>query len=160
MIPNSVQRYIFKYNLRSLYDFLLPFKVCIFALSYKIQWFDTLKDIDMASFGKKLRECREAKGLSQRELAKLLNTSYSVIGKYERDEMQPSIKAAQSIATLVDTTVGYLLGETDQTNILKDPTMLERLNEINKLPDEDRHCIMYTIDGLLQNVRTKLAFAK
>ena len=53
----------------------------------------------MASFGKKLRECREAKELSQKELAKLLNTSYSVIGKYERDEMLPSIKAAQKIST-------------------------------------------------------------
>ena len=114
----------------------------------------------MASFGKKLRECREAKGLSQRELAKLLNTSYSVIGKYERDEMLPSIKAAQSIAKLVDTTVGYLLGESEQTNVLKDPTMLQRLNQISSLPDRDKDCILYAIDGLLQNVRTKQAFAK
>jgi transcriptional regulator with XRE-family HTH domain len=69
----------------------------------------------MTTFGKKLRECREATGLSQRELAKLLNTSYSVVGKYERDEMLPSIKAAKKIAKLVDTTVGYLLDETEQT---------------------------------------------
>jgi len=114
----------------------------------------------MATFGKKLRECREAKGLSQRELAKLLNTSYSVIGKYERDEMLPSIKAAQSIAKLIDTTVGYLLGETEQTNVLKDPTMLQRLNQISSLSDDDKHCILYTLDGLLQNVRTKQAFTK
>jgi len=106
-----------------------------------------------------LRECREAKALSQRELAALFNTSYSVIGKYERDEMAPSIKAAQSIANLVDTTVGYLLGETEQTNILKDPSMLQRLNEISNLHEDDRHCIMYALDGLLQNVRTKKAFA-
>lgn len=123
-----------------------------------IKWFDTQKDIDMDTFGKKLRECREAKGLSQRDLAKLLNTSYSVIGKYERDEMMPSIIAAQSIAKLVDTTVGYLLGETEETNVLKDPTMLKRLNEISTLPDDDKHCIIYAIDGLLQNVRTKQAF--
>jgi len=114
----------------------------------------------MASFGKKLRERREAKGLSQRELANLLNTSYSVIGKYERDEMLPSIKAAQSIANLIDTTVGYLLGESEQTNVLKDPSMLQRLNQIDSLPDRDKDCILYTIDGLLQNVRTKQAFAK
>lgn len=114
----------------------------------------------MASFGKKLRECREAKSFSQRELAKLLSTSYSVIGKYERDEMLPSIKAAQSIAKLVDTTVGYLLGETDEVNVLKDPSMLERLNQISNLPKRDKDCILYTLDGLLQNVRTKQAFAK
>lgn len=114
----------------------------------------------MDSFGKRLRECRDAKKLSQQALAKELSTSYTVIGKYERDEMTPSIEVAKNLAKVLDTTVGYLLGETNQTNILKDPSMLERLNEINNLPDEDRHCIMYAIDGLLQNVRTKLAFAK
>lgn len=114
----------------------------------------------MATFGKKLRECRETKGLSQRELASLLNTSYSVIGKYERDEMLPSIKAAKSIAKLVNTTVGYLLGETDQTNVLKDPVMLQRLNQISSLSEDDKHCILYTLDGLLQNVRTQQAFSK
>ena len=68
-------------------------------------------------------------------------------------------KAAQSIATLIDTTVGYLLGETEQTNVLKDPTMLQRLNQISSLSD-DKHCILCSLDGLLQNVRTKQAFAK
>ena len=33
----------------------------------------------MATFGKKLRECREAKGISQSEVAKLLNTNHSII---------------------------------------------------------------------------------
>lgn len=44
-------------------------------------------------------------------------------------------------------------------NVLKDPQMLKRLNEINELPEDDKHCILYTIDGLLQNVKTKKAFA-
>ena len=112
----------------------------------------------MVSFGKKLRECREAKKLSQRELAKLLNTSYSVIGKYERDEMLPSIKAAQKIATLVGTTVGYLLSETNEVNIFKDPDMLKRLNDIATLPEEDKSHILYTLDNLLASVKTRLAY--
>lgn len=112
----------------------------------------------MTTFGKKLRECREAEGFSQRELAKLLNTSYSVIGKYERDEMTPSVEAAKKIAKLINTTVGYLLGETNETNVLKDPDMLRRLNQISELPEEDKHCILYALDGLLQNVKAKQAF--
>ena len=79
----------------------------------------------------------------------------------EKGERDISIDVADKLAKYFElTTVGYLLGETDQANILRDPLMLERLNEINNLPEEDRYCIMYTIDGLLQNVRTKLAFAK
>ena len=113
----------------------------------------------MSSFGKKLRECREAKNLSQSELAKLLNTNHSIIGKYERDEVKPTIDVVKKLADELDTTVGYLLGEASDSNIFKDPAMLQRLNEISTLPDEDKHCILYTIDGLLQNARTKKAFA-
>ncbi len=109
----------------------------------------------MSTFGKKLRERREVKGLSQKELAKLLNTSYSVIGKYERDEMQPSIEAAKKIAKLIDTTVGYLLGETDEENILKDPEMLKRLNEIEKMDNEDRGSILKVLDGFIKSVKLK-----
>lgn len=49
-----------------------------------IKWFEAKRDTDMDSFGKKLRESSEAKGISQRDLAKMRNTSYSIIGKYER----------------------------------------------------------------------------
>jgi ribosome-binding protein aMBF1 (putative translation factor) len=58
--------------------------------------------------------------------AKLLETSYTVIGKYERDEMKPSIDVAKKLAKLVDTTVGYLLGESKDMNVLKDPAMLSK----------------------------------
>jgi len=112
----------------------------------------------MASFGKRLRECREAKKFSQQSLAKLLNTSYTVIGKYERDEMIPSIDVAKNLAKLLDTTVGYLLGETNEVNLLKDPDMLKRLNDIATLPDADKSHILYTIDNLLASVKTRLAY--
>ncbi len=112
----------------------------------------------MASFGKRLRSCREAKGFSQQSLAKQMTTSYTVIGKYERDEMIPSIEVAKNLAQLLETTVGYLLGETDQVNLLKDPDMLKRLNDIANLPQADKEHIIYTIDNLLASVKTRLAY--
>ncbi len=71
----------------------------------------------MASFGKRLRELREAKDISQHDLAKLMNTSYTVIGKYERDEMIPSIDVAKKLPTHLKRTIGYLLDETDDEYI-------------------------------------------
>ena len=109
----------------------------------------------MDTFGKKLRECREAKKLSQNELAKLIEAHHSIIGKYERDEVKPSIDVVKKIANILDTTVGYLLGESQDKNILKDPTMLSRLNEISALDDYDREHILYTIDGLIKSVKIK-----
>jgi transcriptional regulator with XRE-family HTH domain len=109
----------------------------------------------MSSFGKRLRECREAKGLSQQDLGKLLETSYTVIGKYERDEMKPSIDVAKKLAKLVDTTVGYMLGETKEVNVLKDPAMLKRLNDIQSFPEKEREHILYTIDALIKSAKLK-----
>ena len=112
----------------------------------------------MESFGKRLRDCREAKGFSQQSIAKKMNTSYTVIGKYERDEMTPSIEVAKKLSKLLDTTVGYLLGETDEENVFKDPNMLKRLNDIITLPEEDKSHILYTLDNLLASVKTRLAY--
>jgi transcriptional regulator with XRE-family HTH domain len=49
--------------------------------------------------------------ISQSELARLLSVHHSIIGKYERDEVKPSIDVVKNIAAALDTTVGYLLGE-------------------------------------------------
>lgn len=108
-----------------------------------------------APSGKKLRECREAKNLSQKELAAILNTSYSVIGKYERDEMIPSIEVAKNIARILNTTVGYLLGETEEVNLFKDPAMLNRFNEIEKLDGENKKHIISVVDAFIQALKFK-----
>lgn len=113
----------------------------------------------MNSFGKRLRTCREAKSLSQQDVAAKLKTSYTVIGKYERDEMIPSVEVAKKLSKLLDTTVGYLLGETEEVNLLKDPAMLKRLNEINSLPDEEKKSILLTVDAFLRDAKTRKAYA-
>ncbi|MBL4861494.1 MAG: helix-turn-helix transcriptional regulator [Crocinitomicaceae bacterium] len=112
----------------------------------------------MISFGKKLRECREAQKFSQSKLAKEVGLHHSIIGRYERDEAKPTIDVVKRLATTLKTTVGYLLGETEDTSIFKDPSMLQRLKELSKLSDHDKERILYTLDGLLQNVKAKQAY--
>jgi len=109
----------------------------------------------MDSFGKKLRECRSEKKFSQSELAKQIETYHSIIGKYERDEVKPTIDVVKRLANALDTTVGYLLGETEDRQLLKDPSMLRRLNDIAKFPEQDKACILYTLDAMINNVKLK-----
>lgn len=113
----------------------------------------------MKVFGDKMAKLRKDKKISQAELAKMLSTSNSVIGRYERGEMVPSIETAKKIAELLDSTVGYLLGETEIENIFKDASMLDRLNDIEKFPEEDKKFIFYTLDALIRNVKTRQAYA-
>ncbi len=109
----------------------------------------------MISFGKKIAQLRKGRNLSQTELAKQLNSSISVISRYERDEMTPSIDAAKKLAHVLQTTVGYLLGETDEVNVLKDPAMLKRLNDIEAMEAQDREHVLFTIDAMIKSVKLK-----
>ena len=72
--------------------------------------------------------------------------------------MLPSIEAAKKVAKLTDPTVGYLLGYSDDTNVLRDTAMLKRLNDINELPERDKNCVLYTIDHLLASVKTQAVY--
>jgi len=114
----------------------------------------------MDTFGKKMAALRKEKKISQQELAKMLNTSTSVIGRYERDEMTPSIEAAKKIAKILDTTVGYLLGETESDTLFKDPEMLQRFKNINKLSNKEKEYILFAIDAMLRDTMTSRAYAK
>ena len=112
----------------------------------------------MSTFGKRLRDCRKEKGLSQNEIAKILNTNHQVIGKYERDDVKPSIDVAKKLADLLNTTVAYLVGETQDNELLKDTDMLKRLKDINDLPEQDKQAILYNLDALLRDAKTRLAY--
>ncbi|MEM6804970.1 MAG: hypothetical protein AAF696_26470 [Bacteroidota bacterium] len=50
-------------------------------------------------------------------------------------------------------------GEAEDAELFKDPEMLRRLREIQQLPDEDRKCILYNIDAVLRDVKTRKAYA-
>lgn len=105
------------------------------------------------SFGKRIAALRKEKKISQTELAKQLNTSVSVISRYERDEMTPSIEAAKKLAALLDTTVGYLLGEDEEADLFKDPEMLKRFKDIKNIAPKEREHILYALDAMIKNVK-------
>lgn len=104
----------------------------------------------MDSFGKKLRECREAKDLSQAEFARQLGVHHSIIGKYERDEVKPTVDVIKKIAQVLGTTAGFLLGETNEQNVLKDPVMFKRMADIESLPNKDKECLLLTVDNFIK----------
>ncbi len=61
----------------------------------------------------------------------------------------------KNIAKVLDTTMGFLLGEAKKQDVLKDQAMLKRLNDIASFPEEDKQHILYTLDALIKNVKLK-----
>lgn len=61
-------------------------------------------------FAKNLRKLRKDFGLTQEELAKMLNLSKSNISKYENEELEPPLKTLIEIAKLFKTPIHELIG--------------------------------------------------
>lgn len=57
------------------------------------------------TFGERITYLRKQLKISQEELAKQVGTSGTIIGRYERDEMKPSIDVAKKIADVLGVTL-------------------------------------------------------
>lgn len=64
-------------------------------------------------FGKRLRELREAKGMTQKELGDVVRFSPSTIGMYESGRRDPDSDTLRVLAELFQVSTDYLLGRTD-----------------------------------------------
>ncbi|MCP4373841.1 MAG: helix-turn-helix transcriptional regulator [Deltaproteobacteria bacterium] len=109
------------------------------------------------TFGEKIAHLRKGLKLSQDELAKKIGTSAPIIGRYERNEIKPSIEVAAKIADVLGVTTDYLLGRSDKIVINK--KILERIENIENLPEEDKQRIYYFIDMAIRDAKAKNAYA-
>ena len=113
------------------------------------------------TFGERIISLRKRFKWSQEVLTKKIGTSAPIIGRYERGEIKPSIDVVKKLADILDTTVCYLLGEANNNDIFKDLDMLKRFNDIASFTEEERKCIVWTIDAMINNVKLKnLSHAK
>ncbi len=104
------------------------------------------------AFGQKIASVRKEKNMSQAELGKLSGVNGDIVGKYERDEMKPSIDTAKKLADALEVSLDYLVG--GELKVL-DKKTLKRLQDIDKLPENDRQNIFYTLDGLIKAAKLK-----
>lgn len=62
----------------------------------------------VADFGERLKELREQKGWSQRDLAKRINKSPNVIWRFETNIQQPTLDILLSFAAIFGVSLDYL----------------------------------------------------
>ncbi len=107
-------------------------------------------------FGSKVVQLRKAKGLSQTGLAAQLSIHKNVLGRYERGEATPSVDVARKIADLLDVSLDYLTGKVDEHI---DRSIVDKVISIQKLPKEERDRIIFTLDALIRDARSRFAYA-
>jgi len=105
------------------------------------------------TFGERITLTRKQLKLSQEDLAKRIGTSAPIVGRYEREEIKPSIDVAAKLADALGVSLDYLLGKSDK--MVLDKKNLQRLEDIEQLADEDKSNIFYTIDNLIKAAKLK-----
>lgn len=74
--------------------------------------------------GKKIKELREIKQITQEELAKYLGVAPQTVYKYEKEINEPDLKTTSKIAEYFNVTTDYLLGRTDIPDMLNEPIQI------------------------------------
>ena len=76
-----------------------------------------------------------------------------MVGKYEREEVVPSVEIAKKIADALEVTLDFLVDEKSLAAVVKET--LKRMRELEQLPKEDQKHIYYTLDNLIKAAKFK-----
>jgi len=104
------------------------------------------------TLGQHITKLRKQKKLSQNDLGKKMGTSGDIIGRYERDEVKPSIEVASKIADILEVSLDFLIGKVP---VEVDKQLLKRIIDIQQMDSKDKDHILYTLDALIKSVKLK-----
>jgi transcriptional regulator with XRE-family HTH domain len=99
---------------------------------------------------------RRGKGLSQTQLADLLDTTRKMIDYYERRAGNPSLDFIQRAAEALDVSVAELLGSQPKAARGKPgptPQLQLRFDQIRRLPRKEQEFVLRFIDTVLEKAQ-------
>lgn len=111
--------------------------------------------------GERIKKIREARGLSQKEVASIIKMDQSQYSKLEKDKTDPSV----STLTKVAKALGVQLSELFADDLLKDvnsydKSIMEKISLIDQLDDDEKKSIFKIVDGLISKKKMKDSLSK
>lgn len=96
-------------------------------------------------FSNRLKELRESKGLSQKDLAQAFGLSQSTVGNWESGSREPNFKTIKELADFFDVSTDFLLGIANEPKSLDE--QLEGINfalwgEVQDLTDGQKRDVI------------------
>jgi transcriptional regulator with XRE-family HTH domain len=111
----------------------------------------------LINFGDRLLEVRKGKKISQADLAQKIGVHGAVIGRYERNEVKPSIEIATQIAKALNISLDYLVGN---SNLELDNLLINRVQSIQQLDPENKNHLYALMDAFLRDFKAKQAYSQ
>lgn len=100
----------------------------------------------------RIKQIREDKGISQKELAKKIGVKPSTLSRYEKGLLFPNSQTLKDIAEYLNVDINSLY-EADENKILKSPEKLKLdiINEVLKISNDKLEQILKFIENLKNN---------
>jgi transcriptional regulator with XRE-family HTH domain len=112
--------------------------------------------VDESTIGKRLREIRESRGMTQTELAERLNIKQALISAYELGAVRMHGALIAGIARALGASADEILGLDKQRQVgaVRDRRLARLLDEINGLSRRERDALLRTISNYVKGARS------
>ncbi len=109
------------------------------------------------NIGDKITDLRKQKNMNQTELGKAAGVSREIIGRYERNEVMPSIEVAAKIADALEVSLDYLAGNSKKSAI--DKQTMKLIYEIDDLEPAIKDKLFFLANAIIRDAKTTKAYA-
>ncbi len=109
------------------------------------------------NIGDKITALRKQKNLSQTDLGKAAGVSREIIGRYERNEVLPSIEVAAKIADVLEVSLDYLAGNSKKAAL--DKKTMKLIHDIEDLEPSIKDKLIFLANAVIRDAKTSKAYA-
>ena len=107
-------------------------------------------------FADRLKQLRKQKGISQGDLAELIEVDFTQVSRYERGETKPNAEAMTKLAKALNTTVDFLMNGTAD-DVVKDAglekELISRFIAVQDLETEDKKTVLSLMDAYIAKTK-------
>jgi len=106
--------------------------------------------------GTRIAEARKQLKMSQADLGNKVGVSREIIGRYERNEVSPSIEVAIKIAEILNVSLDYLAGSNAVSKF--DNKTVRLIQEIEKLAPDIKEKLHFIANAVIRDFKTGQAY--
>jgi transcriptional regulator with XRE-family HTH domain len=112
--------------------------------------------LNKTEFADRLKQLRKKKGISQSDLAELIEVHFTQVSRYERGETKPNAEAMTKLAKALNTTVDFLMNGTAD-DAVKDAglekELISRFKEVQSLETDDKKTVLSLMDAYIAKTK-------
>jgi transcriptional regulator with XRE-family HTH domain len=112
--------------------------------------------LNKIEFADRLKQLRKQKGISQGDLAEIIEVHFTQVSRYERGETKPNAEAMTKLAKALNTTVDFLMNGTAD-DVVKDAglekELISRFIEVQSLETDDKKTVLSLMDAYIAKTK-------